>query len=795
MMMDDNNARSRGGRSRARRLPVGALSLGLVLLGAPASFGESDWDEPSDMPGTPPAMDVDAFGASAARRAPQPPRPPRAPRPPRDGQFHLYEATIADIHQALRRREITCDALIRLYFKRIKAYSGHCVKYDTNGDGIGPDYDFYMPSGKGVYLGVISAIPDAGKVNAIASVNLRPAHYAALGFAPPHDPGPRSETDPVDDDPSLPDALEVAAQLDAEFRATKTLRPLHCIPMVIKDQMETIDLRTTDGSITAFANDRPPNDGTLVGKLRAAGAIIIAKGLMDEYAAGGNRSSYAGHFCNPYATDRDTGGSSTGSATAPSTNLAVCGIAEESGGSIREPGKKAHVAAMAATRGLVSRFGTWSAELIRERYGPECRTGEDSARVLDVIRGYDPKDPITATQVGYTPDTPLYEFAQKTSLAGKRIGIIREFMPRITVNDVASIRVFNEEVIPTLRAAGAELVESINPRDIAMGWATDDPTIPNMSIQAVLEEMIPTLEPAFANPSSLPSPSTTTGLLPNNLRVVFDPVPALFPAGTDIIAKSVEMFYGLTPFPDAINLRKLNNRAAGTLKQGRYRLQKMLMRRGDARVKSGLDRSIDFDDLDHDADSTEHLSYFRIDEASGLPIQRARPGVTPTVGVPAVANGPSLDTQGEANHLFRMQAIREIIARVLADNDLDALVYPYETIPSKLITGGSETIGWLTYDGRPNRGYNAFTDGSGLPDIGVPAGFTQVVYDHITRGTTVEFAIDPPAVRREVTLPFSVQFLGRPWSEPVLLEIASAYEYARGPRVAPPGFGPVQGEP
>ena len=331
------------------------------------------------------------------------------------------------------------------------------MQYDTNGDGTGPDYDFYMPSGKGVYLGVISAIPDAGKVNAIASMNLRPAHYAALGFAPPDDPGPRSETDLVDDDPALPDALEVAAQLDAEFRATKTLRPLHCIPMVIKDQMETIDLRTTDGSITAFANDRPPNDGTLVAKLRAAGAIIIAKGLMDEYAAGGNRSSYAGHFCNPYATDRDTGGSSTGSATAPSTNLAVCGIAEESGGSIREPGKKAHVVAMAATRGLVSRFGTWSAELIRERYGPECRTVEDLARILDVIRGYDAKDPITATQVGYTPEAPLYEFAQEKSLAGKRIGIIREFMPRITVNDADSIRVFNEEVIPTLRAAGAEL--------------------------------------------------------------------------------------------------------------------------------------------------------------------------------------------------------------------------------------------------------------------------------------------------------------------------------------------------
>ncbi len=85
------------------------------------------------------------------------------------------------------------------------------MKYDTDGDGIGPDYDFYMPSGKGVYLGVVSAIPNAGQINAIQSVNLRPANYTALGFAPPHDPGPRSETDLVDDDPGLPDALEVAA--------------------------------------------------------------------------------------------------------------------------------------------------------------------------------------------------------------------------------------------------------------------------------------------------------------------------------------------------------------------------------------------------------------------------------------------------------------------------------------------------------------------------------------------------------------------------------------------------------
>ena len=281
----------------------------------------------------------------------------RGPRP--RPKFHLLEASISDIHQALRRGEISCTELVTLYFKRIKAYSGHCVKYDKNGDGAGPDYDFYMPSGKGVYLGVVEAVANAGQVNAIQSLNLRPKSYTALGFKAPNDPGPRSETDLVDDDPALPDALEAAAQLDREFRRTGWLKPLQCAPIVVKDQMETKDLRTTDGSLTQFSNDRPPSDGTLVAKLRRAGAIILAKANMDEYAGGTHRSSYAGHTCNPYATDRDSGSSSTGSAAGPAANLAVCGISEESLGSIREPGKKCGLVAIAPTRGLVSRHGTW----------------------------------------------------------------------------------------------------------------------------------------------------------------------------------------------------------------------------------------------------------------------------------------------------------------------------------------------------------------------------------------------------------------------------------------------------
>ena len=731
--------------------------------------------------------------------------PPLSPEPMMDGgpgqmapaTFRLVEASVDDIHGALTRGESTCEAITKLYFARIKAYSGQCVKYDKNGDGVSPDYDFAMPSGKGIYLGVVQPIESAGKVNAIQNVNLRPANYAALGFAPPHDPGPRSETDLIDANPALPDALESAQALDREYATTRVLKPLQCVPIVIKDQMDTADLRTTDGSLTQFVNDRPPTDGTLVKKLREAGAIIIAKANMDEYAGGTHRSSYGGHVCNPYATNRDSGSSSTGSAAAVAVNLAVCGIAEESLGSIREPGKKSGLVAMAPTRGLVSRSGTWAANLLRERFGPICRNVSDLAKVLDAIKGYDAADPITATQVGMIGEEPLAKHAYAKSMAGKRLGIVREFMPRLTVNDEDSIRVFNEEVIPTLRKAGAELVESFNARDIEKGWSVDDPSIPNIDLQSIVAQMIPAWEPSFANASTLPIPNTTTALLPNNLRTTLGAAPALFPEGTDMIRKSVEIAVGSTPFPAEISLRKLNETPTGSFHEGRYGLDTMLAKRGDARVRSVLDLSIDFDDLDKDGDATEHLTFARIgDDVMGSVVLRNRPGVEPAVGVPAMPSGLTLDTQGQAGHVFRQQAIREIVARIMAEYKLDALVYPYETIPAKIMTGTADSVAWLSYDGRPNRGYNGFTDVSGLPDIGVPAGFTRVVYDRTTRGMpTEELALDPPSIRREVMLPFSVQFLGRMWSERTLLELASAYEAARGPRTPPPGFGPLEGEP
>ena len=121
-------------------------------------------------------------------------------------------------------------------------------------------------------------------------------------------------TDAADTDPAMPDALEIAAELDRKFAATgKLVGPLHGVVIAIKDQYDTFDMRTTSGADAFYANDRPPDDATFVQRLRDAGAIIIAKANLGEYASGIPRSSFGGTFCNPYDTERSPSGSSSGS--------------------------------------------------------------------------------------------------------------------------------------------------------------------------------------------------------------------------------------------------------------------------------------------------------------------------------------------------------------------------------------------------------------------------------------------------------------------------------------------------
>jgi amidase len=182
-------------------------------------------------------------------------------------RFHLEEATIADVHRAIRAKEISAEQLVQLYLKRIEAYNGTCVKGDVD-------------QATGLMFGEISPIENAGQLNAYTTLNIR---------------GKRSKTDPGDNDPNMPDALETARAQDAYFARTGNfVGPLHGIPIAVKDNFDTIDMRTTAGAIADYANDKPPKDATMVAKLRAAGAIILGKTNLDEYApAGIGRSTEA----------------------------------------------------------------------------------------------------------------------------------------------------------------------------------------------------------------------------------------------------------------------------------------------------------------------------------------------------------------------------------------------------------------------------------------------------------------------------------------------------------------------
>src|SRR4051812_18368122 len=321
--------------------------------------------------------------------------------------FQVEEATIPGIQQALLQKQVSTVGLVERYLWRIQAYNGTCVN---------------QPQG---ILGPITTIPHARQINALATLNLRPAARTKWGFDARKT---RSVTDAADNNPAMPDALETAAAQDSQFARTGRLAgPLHGVVMAIKDQYDTFDMRTTSGGDVDYANDRPPDDATFVRRLREAGAIILAKANLAEYAVDGARSSYGGTFCNPYDTEREPGMSSAGSAASVAANLVTCAIGEETVVSVRWPSSVNSVVGLAPTQELVSRDGMIGAGL-NMRVGPMCRTVQDTAKVFDAYAGYDTKDEMTVFSVGRKPQQPYASFAENTRLDGVRIGVLREYM-------------------------------------------------------------------------------------------------------------------------------------------------------------------------------------------------------------------------------------------------------------------------------------------------------------------------------------------------------------------------------
>jgi amidase len=260
-----------------------------------------------------------------------------------------------------------------------------------------------------------------------------------------------------------PHALEEADKLDAAFKRSGLVGPLHGIPVLVKDEIDAAGMPTTLGTVV-FRDYRPPRDAFAVEQLRKAGAIILGKTTLSEYAAGDTYGSMFGVTRNPYDLERTVGGSSGGSGAALAANLTAVALGEETLASIRRPGAWNAVVALRPTPGLVSRSGMWDGYPSPvAQMGPMARTVKDLAKVLDGMVGYDPEDPVTALGIGKT-ERSYTGFLDQDGLKGARIGILRESIGVQTEpgsEDFKKVDAVFEKNIAELKSAGAVIVDPI----------------------------------------------------------------------------------------------------------------------------------------------------------------------------------------------------------------------------------------------------------------------------------------------------------------------------------------------
>ena len=227
-----------------------------------------------------------------------------------------------------------------------------------------------------------------------------------------------------------PRAMEIAAEMDRAYAANPSaVGPLHCVPIVLKDNFNTADMPTTAGNVS-MKSSQPKTDAFTVDKIRKAGALILGKTNLQEFARGGvSISSLGGQVLNPYDLTRTPGGSSGGTGAAVAANLTLIGTGSDTGQSIRSPSSANSLVGIRPTRGLVSRAGVIPNSQTQDEVGPLARTVRDAALLLDVMAGYDPADPITAFGKGRTPKS-YTDLLNRDALKGARIGLLTNLSGR-----------------------------------------------------------------------------------------------------------------------------------------------------------------------------------------------------------------------------------------------------------------------------------------------------------------------------------------------------------------------------
>lgn len=314
-----------------------------------------------------------------------------------------------------------------------------------------------------------------------------------------------------------PKALETARALDAERTRQGPRSPLHGVPVVLKDNFDTFEMATTGGSFM-LKGSVPPDDAFVVKKLRDAGAIILAKVNLSEFASGGARSSLGGQSHNPHDLERTPAGSSGGTGVAVAAGYAPLGLGTDTGGSIRGPSTANGIVGLKPTHGLLSRDGIIPLALTFDTAGPLARSVYDIAVSLGVMTGVDPADPATTKSAGKF-HSDYTKFLNADALKGARVGIARDFLGQDPEVDWVI-----EAAVAAMKNVGATVVDVRYPKwllDARSEWYN---AIRRPEFRAQIADYLATLTPGYPRTHddliklSDTMRSPTDGITPNQGR-------------------------------------------------------------------------------------------------------------------------------------------------------------------------------------------------------------------------------------------------------------------------------------
>ena len=763
--------------------------------------------------------------------------------------FRLEEATIGEMQQAIRDGRTTCVKVVEHYLKRVRAFNGVSSMLITE-DGADvapapgtvrggsplafptktvkaadwlPDLDKYegppIEFGRmeatasdpevAQQYGMVAGIPDAGQVNALSTINIRGERsvtckgdfdrHPSLGPLPPGAP-------PMCDEfRHQPDALERAAELDAQYGSNPDLEkmPMYGVVFSFKDPFDTKDMRSTGGGDTRYDIDVPARDHVLVDQLRAKGAIIFAKAVCTEYngraadpggrhkmlkvlpsTIGYQRSTWGGNPSNPYDTTRSGSlGSSSGSGVSVGANLVMASLGEETRASCRGPSNHNSVALILPHKSMIGfDGGAIGVDIYVDRTGILCRSLGDCAKVLDALKDpergyYDPRDEWSTVPRSSIVAGGYAKHAQRKvapgALAGMRLGVIRESMvyPRGSKSEQPIVEAACAEIKSVLGGhLGATLVESSDPL-----WTPDaDCEQMTVDFRRALARMVPVLMPDLLFRLGADGLPLFREFAEAIVRTEFQPGKFFGSGSMQPIDYFVKLAEGLIPAPSNLDVPTVQQQDMAMA--FRFHLTQYLTRRAaDWKTRGFSESVVDFPTLN------ARTKFWGDDQRAWFANWEEVVDMRNPLG----------QRQGINERIMLRELLRRVDMMVMYENRLDALVRLHSPYPPAKIGGAGQPGVWQNLRPESLNGPNA-----GLTEMLVPAGYVTTVYDP-------EFRLSADRKRYETVgsdharqvaapgMPFSLVFRCEPGREDVLLKVASSYEAASKRRVSPPAFPPL----